>query len=313
MIGLKLEQISYILEIAKQGSIGKAAKRLYMSQPNLSMSIRMLEEELGFKIFERSNSGVELTAKGLEIIEYGEEIQKNMQMIKSMSVVSKDEKVNFRISSYYIFFIKYIIAELNRRHKKEKINMIINQAAFSDVIDDVEAGLSDIGIIKITRPISSTNRRMLSSKNLEFVKVTDGHVYVQVRKEHPLSIKNEKLEIDELKKYILLTSEYVNRGYISMWIGNELDYDSFNNFITVQDHEMISYFLHEMDGVYFSLRGGPKKGKTDLGDGTVLLPLNKNIILDCGYIKRKDETLSPIAEEFINIYKDYTFYNIDRD
>ena len=46
---MKLEQISYILEIAKQGSIGKAAKKLYMSQPNLSMSIRMLEEELGFK------------------------------------------------------------------------------------------------------------------------------------------------------------------------------------------------------------------------------------------------------------------------
>ena len=61
MIILKLEQISYILEIAKQGSIGKAAKKLYMSQPNLSMSIRMLEEELGFKIFDRSNSGVELT------------------------------------------------------------------------------------------------------------------------------------------------------------------------------------------------------------------------------------------------------------
>ena len=73
---MKLEQISYILEIAKQGSIGKAAKKLYMSQPNLSMSIRMLEEELGFKIFDRSNSGVELTAKGMELLQYGEEIEK---------------------------------------------------------------------------------------------------------------------------------------------------------------------------------------------------------------------------------------------
>ena len=108
MIILKLEQISYILEIAKQGSIGKAAKKLYMSQPNLSMSIRMLEEELGFKIFDRSNSGVELTAKGMELLQYGEEIERNMDLIRNMNTIAKDEKVNFRISSYYIFFINIL-------------------------------------------------------------------------------------------------------------------------------------------------------------------------------------------------------------
>ena len=37
----------------------------------------------------------------------------------------------------------------------------------------------------------------------------------------------------------------------------------------------------------------------------------KKIILDCGYIKRKDEALSPIAEEFVNIYKEFADnYNI---
>ena len=137
MIILKLEQISYILEIAKQGSIGKAAKKLYMSQPNLSMSIRMLEEELGFKIFDRSNSGVELTAKGMELLQYGEEIERNMDLIRNMNTIAKDEKVNFRISSYNIFFIKHIILELNNRHKNEMLNLIINQDSFSNVIRDV--------------------------------------------------------------------------------------------------------------------------------------------------------------------------------
>ena len=263
---MKLEQISYILEIAKQGSIGKAAKKLYMSQPNLSMSIRMLEEELGFKIFERSNSGVELTAKGMELLQYGEEIERNMDLIRNMNTIAKDEKVNFRISSYYISFIKHIILELSKRHQEEMLNLIINQDTFSNEIRDVETGLSDIGIIKITRPVSFTNRRTLMSKNLEFVKVTDGHVYVQVRQGHPLCSEEGKVEIDDLKKYVLLTNEYVDRSYISMWIGNELDYDNFNNFITVQDHDMLYYFLHEMDGVFFSLRGGPMKEKTYLDE-----------------------------------------------
>ena len=284
---MKLEQISYILEIAKQGSIGKAAKKLYMSQPNLSMSIRMLEEELGFKIFDRSNSGVELTAKGMELLQYGEEIERNMDLIRNMNTIAKDEKVNFRISSYYIFFIKHIILELNNRHKDEMLNIIINQDTFSNVIRDVETGLSDIAVIKLTRPVSFTNKRTLMSKNLEFIKVTDGYVCLQVRDGHPLCDIDEAVDLDDLKKYVLLTNEYVDRSYISMWIGNELDYDNFNHFITVQDHEMLSYFLHNTDGVYFSLRGTHIKKKTKLDDGTVLIPLSKKIILDCG--KRKDE------------------------
>ena len=192
---MKLEQISYILEIAKQGSIGKAAKKLYMSQPNLSMSIRMLEEELGFKIFDRSNSGVELTAKGMELLQYGEEIERNMDLIRNMNTIAKDEKVNFRISSYYIFFIKHIILELNNRHKNEMLNLIINQDSYSNVIRDVETGLSDIAVIKLTRPVSFTNKRTLMSKNLEFIKVTDGYVCLQVRDGHPLCDIDEAVDV----------------------------------------------------------------------------------------------------------------------
>lgn len=143
------------------------------------------------------------------------------------------------------------------------------------------------------------------SKNLEFIKVTDGYVCIQVREGHPLCNIEDKVDLDDLKKYVLLTNEYVDRSYISMWIGNELDYDNFNHFITVQDHEMLSYFLHNTDGVYFSLRGKPVNQKTKLDNNTVLIPLAKKITLDCGYIKRKDETLSPIAEEFVNIYKEF--------
>ena len=74
-----------------------------------------------------------------------------------------------------------------------------------------------------------------------------------------------------------------------------------------------TYFLHKTDGVYFSLRGTPIKKKIELDDGTVLIPLSKKITLDCGYIKRKDEALSPIAEEFVNIYKEFAENNDVRD
>ena len=94
---MKLEQISYILEIAKQGSIGKAAKKLYMSQPNLSMSIRMLEEELGFKLDwqrleNRSASRIKYYIKGLNFDDhsnYDELIDKTITVATKMRDVFK--------------------------------------------------------------------------------------------------------------------------------------------------------------------------------------------------------------------------------
>ena len=50
---MDLQQLRNVQEVARCGSISRAAKNLYMSQPNLSKSIRELEEELGIEIFIR--------------------------------------------------------------------------------------------------------------------------------------------------------------------------------------------------------------------------------------------------------------------
>lgn len=50
--------LKYALEVAKTGSIMKAADRLYMAQPNLSRAIKELESSLGISIFERTGRGM---------------------------------------------------------------------------------------------------------------------------------------------------------------------------------------------------------------------------------------------------------------
>lgn len=60
---MKIEQIRYVLEIYKTGSISKAAQKFYMSRPNMSNSVRNLENEVGFEILERSVDGVKFTKK----------------------------------------------------------------------------------------------------------------------------------------------------------------------------------------------------------------------------------------------------------
>ena len=61
---MNIQQLTYIVEIAKCNSISRAAEYLFVSQPALSQQIRNLEKELGYCVFRRTRKGLELTEKG---------------------------------------------------------------------------------------------------------------------------------------------------------------------------------------------------------------------------------------------------------
>lgn len=61
---MQIQQLTYFVAIAEQGSINKAAEKLFVTQPNLSKAISNLENELKVRIFNRTNKGVALTDEG---------------------------------------------------------------------------------------------------------------------------------------------------------------------------------------------------------------------------------------------------------
>lgn len=65
----RLKQLRAFYHAAKAGSITKAAERLYLSQPSVSLQIRALEQELQATLFERRGTGVELTPEGRTLYE----------------------------------------------------------------------------------------------------------------------------------------------------------------------------------------------------------------------------------------------------
>src|SRR3954463_13958107 len=85
---MTLQQLSYFLAAAENGSFSAAANALLMSQPSLSDQIRRLEAELGVPLFVRAGKGVELTDPGRILRPYAErvlaETQEAMESVREV-------------------------------------------------------------------------------------------------------------------------------------------------------------------------------------------------------------------------------------
>ena len=64
------KQIDYCIELARTLNFSRAAENLYVSQPTFSYQIRLLEEEIGFPVFERSGKGAALTPAGAQFVSF---------------------------------------------------------------------------------------------------------------------------------------------------------------------------------------------------------------------------------------------------
>ena len=79
-----LQHLKYAVEVARTGSISRAAENLYMGQPRLSRAIRELEEESGLILFNRTSKGVTLTQKGADFLDRARSILAQIEELEAM-------------------------------------------------------------------------------------------------------------------------------------------------------------------------------------------------------------------------------------
>lgn len=99
---MTLNELRYIVAVAREGNFRRAAERVFVSQPALSLAIQKLEEELGVQIFERSRTAVSTTAIGAVIVSQAQRVVEEAAQIREIASQGKDQLAGpLRIGAIY--------------------------------------------------------------------------------------------------------------------------------------------------------------------------------------------------------------------
>ncbi len=123
---MRISSLRYFYEVAELKSISKVSTNLHISQPALSHQLFKLEKDLGVKLLERSNRGVNLTSKGEILYNYAKKIlvlhDSLIEDIKIDNYVQKELKINI-YNIYSNFIMKSISKSLLNNFKGFNISI----------------------------------------------------------------------------------------------------------------------------------------------------------------------------------------------
>jgi len=208
---MTISQLTYVITVAESASMNEAAKKLFISQPSLSMSIRELEEEIGIEIFRRSNRGIALTPQGEEFIGYARAVVEQYELVERKYISGEKLKKHFSVSSQHYAFAVDAFAKMVQQFGMYEYEFAFYETRTFDVIQDVKNFKSEIGILYLNDFNRKVLTKLFDESGLEFHPISDCEAYVYMHKSHPLAYKKE-LSIEELADYPCVSFEQGNNN-----------------------------------------------------------------------------------------------------
>lgn len=197
---MHFDQIEYFLEVAKCQSITKASETLYMSKTALSESIARMEKELGFKLFKRSNHGVELTESGEKFYEDACQINKLAKSWSKLKTADKElvkEHINMLISNTLINSI-FKDVFLNMAKLYPELVIVASNGSGSNFISEYQSNPFSISVIIVSEPSHKDFRDFCAKNNLQ-IYVLKKDFFIAVMNSKNSLAQNKSLKLTDLK------------------------------------------------------------------------------------------------------------------
>lgn len=197
---MDLQQLRNVQEVARCGSISRAAKNLYMSQPNLSKSIRELEEELGIPLFRRTVHGVEVTLSGEQFLQYARNILAQMD---KLSALYQNRKSSDLYLSVCVPRASYIASAFNRwleRRATGRFHLLYQETNPAAILKAVATEEAQLGIVRYHILYKEYYEGLMLTRGLQQASLWEYEMVLLMHKGHQLA-SCERITPEQLSAY----------------------------------------------------------------------------------------------------------------
>ena len=198
---MNILHMKYAVEVAKVGSLNKAAETLLIAQPNISRSIKELEADLGITIFDRSSKGMFLTPEGENFIGYAKNILKQIEQVEDIYKNGAVKKQKFSISVPRACYISEAFAQFSKSLSFDPAEIFYKETNSQRTINNILNHDYKLGIIRYAENYDKYFKTMLEEKGLSYEMVTEFSYSLIMSADCPLAELDE-ITFDDLTDYI---------------------------------------------------------------------------------------------------------------
>ncbi|PTT70788.1 LysR family transcriptional regulator [Arthrobacter sp. HMWF013] len=191
---MELRQLRYFLTVADELHFGRAAERLHITQPPLTVAVRRLEKELGVQLFDRTTRSVALTAAGqafrdrvqLAVSDLDDAVS---DVVDVAAGKSGKLRVGFVSSASYT-----TVPEAIRvfRQQRPRIDLVLNPLTSGEQIEQLLEGQLDLGLIRDPGNMPGLHLELLNTEDLVVV-LPESHRLAALDEVRPQDLEGEPM------------------------------------------------------------------------------------------------------------------------
>ena len=255
---VNLLHMKHAVEVAKSGSLNKAADKLLVAAPNISRSIKELESDLGITIFERGKNGMTLTPEGEEFMSFANEILGQIDRVERYYKDGSPHKRKFSISVPRACYISEAFSQFTKELGKEPCEIFYKETNSQRTIHNMVNHDYKLGIIRYAENYDKYFKAMLEEKGFGYEIISDFTYSLIMSSQNPLAQLDE-IKYEDLRDYIEIAhaDPYVPSMPTSKVVKEELP-DTMDRRIFIFERASQFDLLHDNPDTFMWVSPAPK-------------------------------------------------------
>lgn len=225
---MTLAELQYVVAVAQERHFGRAAERVFVTQPALSLAIKKLEDDLGVTIFERRQNKVELTPLGEQIIHQAQRVLEEAERVKILAAQGKDQLNGLLrlgvIATVGPYILPDLVPRLNARAPKMPLELEENLT--QNLAGMLKNGKLDVIMIALPFEESGILTTPLYDEPFQAV-VPVGHPWQKKKLLDSRQLSTEKVLLPHaghcFRQQVLEACPELSRSDTEGWQGNSLE------------------------------------------------------------------------------------------